>query len=66
MYEITEAPESDELEILLLKIDQSVDESFPFAVRDANGRLNVWVFPDAVIVKSVPVVEVARVWVAPV
>lgn len=32
---------SDEDEILLLKTPQSDDESFPFAVRDANGRLKV-------------------------
>ena len=51
----------DVLDTLLLNTVQSEDESFPFAVREANGRLNVCVSPDAVIVKSVPVVEVARV-----
>ena len=49
------------LDTLLLNTVQSDDESFPFAVNEANGRLKVWVLPDAVIVKSVPVVEVARV-----
>ena len=56
----------DEEDILLLNIDQSVDDSLPLAVAEEKGRLNVWVSPLAVMVKSVPVVEVARVWVEPV
>ena len=56
----------DEEDILLLNIDQSVDDSLPLAVAEEKGRLNVWVSPDAVIVKSVPVVDVERVWVEPV
>ena len=57
---------SDVDEILELKVDQSVDESFPFDETPANGRLNVRVEPDPVIVKSVPVVDVARVTAGPI
>ena len=57
---------SDVDEILELKVDQSVDESFPFDDTPANGRLNVRVEPDPVIVKSVPVVDVASVTAGPV
>ena len=53
-------------EILLLKIVQSVDESLPLLVELANGRLKVWMFESDVMVKSVPAVPVANVWVAPV
>ena len=53
-------------EILLLKTVQSVDDSLPLAPVPANGRLNVWMFVSDVMVKSVPAVPVAKVWVAPV
>ena len=53
-------------EILLLKTVQSVDDSLPLAPVLANGRLNVWMFVSDVMVKSVPAVPVAKVWVAPV
>jgi len=66
LYVIGSVPERDEEDILLLNIDQSVDDSLPLAVAEEKGRLNVWVSPDAVIVKSVPVVDVERVWVEPV
>jgi len=56
----------DEEDILLLNIDQSDEDSLPLAVAEEKGRLNVWVSPLAVIVKSVPVVDVERVWVEPV
>ena len=45
--------------ILLLKVDQSLDESAPLFVAEAVGRLKVMVAPLPVMVKSVPVVEVA-------
>lgn len=53
-----------------LKVDQSVLESFPVFEADATGKLNATVFVEAVIVKSVPVVEDAKrtvgpVWVCP-
>jgi len=41
VYEMTDAPESEVDDTLLLKSDQSDDESFPFAEADATGRLNV-------------------------
>lgn len=53
-------------ETLLLKSAQSVAVRRPRFATDDDGRLKVMVFPDAVMVKSVPVVEVASVWVAPV
>ena len=46
---------------MLLKVDQSLEESAPRAVAEAVGRLKVKVPPLLVIEKSVPVVEVARV-----
>ena len=58
--------ERDEDEILLLKTDQSVPERSPRTEAAALGRLKVIVFPAAVIVKSVPVVEDARSCVPPV
>jgi len=66
LYVIGSVPERDEEDILLLNIDQSVDDSLPLAVPEEKGRLNVWVSPLAVMVKSVPVVDVERVWVEPV
>lgn len=41
-------------------------ESLPFANREANGKLKVCVLLEAVIVKSVPLVEVANSCVPPV
>ena len=38
----------------------------PLAVADASGILNVWVEPEETILKSVPVLPVANVCVAPV
>lgn len=51
---------------LALKVDQSVDESLPVFEAEATGRLKVWVVPLEVMVKSVPLVELANVCVAPV
>ena len=48
-------------EILLLKVVKSVDERAPLAVAEAVGRLKVMVLLAAVMVKSVPVVEVASI-----
>ena len=48
-------------EILLLKLWKSVDESAPLFVAEAVGRLKVMVLLAAVMVKSVPVVEVASI-----
>ena len=47
-------------ETLLLKSDQSLDERAPLNVADAVGKLKVMVAPEPVMVKSVPVVEVAN------
>lgn len=52
-------------EILLLKTVQSVAVSLPVFEADAIGRLKVTVSLDAVMVKSLPVVEVANVTVVP-
>ena len=49
-----------------LNVLQSVELSLPVLVADAVGRLNVCVVPAELIAKSVPVVPVARVCVAPV
>ena len=38
----------------------------PLAVAEASGILNVWAEPEDEILKSVPVVPVANVWVLPV
>ena len=51
---------------LLLNVLQSVEERRPRLEADAVGRLNVTVLPEAVMVKSVPVVLEARVTVGPV
>lgn len=51
---------------MLLKRVQSAEESLPVFAADATGRFQVMVFPLAVTVKSVPVVEVARVTAGPV
>jgi hypothetical protein len=48
------------------KIEKSAAESLPVFAAEATGRLYVMVFPDAVMVKSVPVVEVANVTAGPV
>ena len=60
LYEITDWPESEEDEILLLKTDQSFDVSAPLFSDEAEGTLKVKVFPAPVIVKSFPRVEVAN------
>ena len=46
---------------MLLKVFQSVDDKRPLFVALAVGILNVWVSEALVIVKSVPVVDVANV-----
>jgi hypothetical protein len=66
LYASGAVAERDVEEILLLKVVQSVDERRPRADADAVGMLKVMVFAAAVMVKSVPVVEVARIWVLPV
>ena len=53
--------ESDVEDILLLKTDQSAVVSSPRFVAEADGKLNVIVFPAPVMVKSEPEVEVANV-----
>ena len=53
--------ESDDEEILLLKVDQSVEVRTPRLVADALGRLKLIVLPVFVIVKSEPLVVVAKV-----
>ncbi len=68
---VTRAASSVEVSIevlpsLPLKRDQSAEESFPVFAAEAVGKLYVIVLPEAVMVKSVPVVEVARVTVLPV
>ena len=55
----------EELEILLLNADQSVALSLPVFDAEAMGRLNVMVSADAVTVKSLPEVEVAKVMDVP-
>ena len=49
---------------LLLKFDQSVDESNPLLDAEAEGRLKVWVPPDEEMEKSVPAVDEASNCVA--
>lgn len=51
--------------ILLLKTAQSVAVSLPVLVADAIGKLKVIVSPEAVMVKSLPFVEVANVTEVP-
>ena len=58
-------PESEVEEILFWKTLQSADVRRPRFVADADGMLKVIMFPAAVIVKSVPVVDVASVCVPP-
>ena len=52
--------------ILLLNVIQSADVNNPRLVDVAFGMLNVWVEPDELIVKSVPIFPVAKVCVEPV
>ena len=66
VYESGKDAERLELEILLLKVVQSVLASLPLASEEANGRLKVMTLEAAEMVKSVPVVELASVWVPPV
>jgi hypothetical protein len=68
---VTSEASSEEVSIevddtLLLKRDQSEVERRPRFAEDAVGILNVMVLPLAVMVKSVPVVELARVTDGPV
>ena len=51
---------------LLLNVVQLADERRPLEDPEAVGRLKVWAVPDEEILKSVPLVPVANVWVAPV
>ena len=60
-----EPPESEVELTLLLNVVQSVEVSNPRFTEEAVGRLKVMVFPEAVMVKSEPVVEEASVWVPP-
>ena len=60
MYEITEEPLKLVDEILFWKVFQSADASLPCVVAEAEGKLNVMVAPEPVMVKSEPVVEVAK------
>ena len=53
-------------EILFWKVFQSAEVSLPFVLVEAAGRLNVMVLPLPVMVKSEPVVEVAKVTAGPV
>lgn len=53
------------VETLLLKVVQSVEERSPLLADEAVGRLKVMVSPEPVMVKFVPVVEVAKVVVGP-
>ena len=53
-------------DILFWKVDQSLEVSTPLFVADAEGRLKVMVAPEPVMVKSEPVVEVAKVSAGPV
>ena len=57
---------SEVLDILLLNTVKSAAASLPVFADDAIGRLKVSVDPDPVIVKSVPVDDVARVTAGPV
>ena len=50
---------------LLLKVVQSAEERSPRLVAEADGRLKVMVSPDPVMVKSVPLVDEAKVVVGP-
>ena len=52
---------SEDEDTLLLKRFQSVDESLPVFAPEATGRLKLMVLPVLVMVKSVPVVVVAKV-----
>ena len=57
--------ESDDDEIFCENTVQSAEESNPRFDPDAVGRLNVMVSPEPVMVKSVPLVDVAKVVVGP-
>ena len=61
LYAIPAPPLSEVDEILLLNTDQSALVSAPRAAADALGRLKIVCWPELVIVKSVPVVLVAKV-----
>lgn len=61
LYESGKDAESDDEEILPAKVDQSVDDRSPLLLALADGMLKVMVEPLPVMVKSEPVVEVAKV-----
>ena len=60
LYEIAFVPESEVEDILFWKMLQSAEVSLPCVVADAEGKLNVIVAPEPVMVKSEPEVEVAK------
>jgi hypothetical protein len=66
LYESGYTALRDVEEILLLKTLQSDEVRRPRAEAEADGRLKVRMSPEAVMVKSVPEVEEASVWVEPV
>jgi hypothetical protein len=66
LYESGYTAESEVELILLLKTLQSDEVRRPRAEAEADGRLKVRMSPEAVMVKSVPEVEEASVWVEPV
>ena len=66
LYEMPAPAESDVLPSLLLKTLQSVVVSRPRFADEADGRLKVIVAPEPVMVKSLPVVEVAKRTAGPV
>ena len=49
-----------------MKVVQSLEAKSPLAEAEAEGKLKVWTSPEELIEKSVPEVEEARVWLAPV
>ena len=52
-----------EVESLLLKVVQSAEVSNPLFEADEFGKLKVWTEPEETMLKSVPEVPVAKVWV---
>ncbi len=66
LYEMPAPVESDVEPSFPLKVFQSVEVRSPRLADDALGRLNVTVEPVPVMVKSLPVVEVANTTAGPV
>ena len=58
--DITDAHESEVDDILLLKFVKSAEVRRPRLVSEADGMLNAMVWPLPVMVKSLPVVDVAK------